>query len=106
MDIKQPLEKGDPAQLRFYQNGHALFSVTIAKGAETEASAAIRSIIGAENALAGEAPDLAAIQQAATTEVLNALAMCCPDYFNPDPVNELLGRTAHLFGHDRDCYFD
>lgn len=79
VDIKQPLETGNPATIeKFYKNGHALFSVTIAKGAETEACAAIRRIIGAENALAGEAPDLAAIQEAAITEVLNALAILLP----------------------------
>ncbi len=79
MDIQQPLEKGDAGTIeRFYQNGNALFSVTIAKGMEQEAVAAIRRIIGPENALAGEAPDLAAVQQAAKTEVLKALAILLP----------------------------
>lgn len=79
MDIKQPLEKGDADMIEgFYNNGHALFSVTIAKGMEKEASATIRSIIGEENALAGEASDLATVQQAASTEVLNALAILLP----------------------------
>ena len=41
------------------------------------------AIIGAENALAGQAPDLAAIQEAAITEVLNALAILLPCSFNP-----------------------
>ncbi|HOL17829.1 MAG TPA: MMPL family transporter, partial [Bacillota bacterium] len=79
MDLKKPLEKGDASTIeRYYKNGTALFAVTIAKGMEQEASAAIRNIIGAENALAGEAPDLAALQQAAITEVLKALAILLP----------------------------
>ncbi|MCW3489490.1 MMPL family transporter [Dethiobacter alkaliphilus] len=79
MDITQPLAMGDIDTIEgFYKNGNALFSVTIAKGMEQEASVAIREIIGAENALAGEAPDIAAVQQATGAEVLNALIILLP----------------------------
>lgn len=79
MDLTQPLAMGDSDTIEgFYKNGNALFTVTVARGMEQEASVAIRSIIGAENALAGEAPNLAAVQQATSAEVLNAMVILLP----------------------------
>ena len=79
MDIKQPLEMGDADTIEsFYKNGSALFSVTVAKGMEKEATAAIQNLIGEDNAAAGEAPDLAAIQKMTNTEVLNAIMILVP----------------------------
>ena len=73
MDIKEPLSMGDPDTIEgFYKNGNALFSVTIARGMEKDASEAIWQLIGEENALAGEAPDLAGIRNEAETTVLKA----------------------------------
>ena len=79
MDIRQPLEMGDPGTIDgFYKNGNALFSVTIAKGWEKETTAAIQSMIGEGNAVAGEAPDLATVQQATGAEVMNAVGILLP----------------------------
>jgi predicted RND superfamily exporter protein len=51
MDIKEPLSMGDPDTIEgFYKNGNALFSVTIARGMEKDASEAIWQLIGEENA--------------------------------------------------------
>ena len=79
MDLKTPLEMGDADTVKqFYKDGSALFSVTIAKGTEKETCAAIRDLIGQDNALAGEAPDIEFMQNATGTEVLNAVAILLP----------------------------
>ncbi len=78
-DIKQPLEMGDADTIEpFYKDGNALLSVTIAEGMEKPATAAIQELIGPDNAVGGEAPALATVQQAAGTEVLNAAAIMVP----------------------------
>lgn len=79
VDIKQPLEMADSGTVQgFYKDGNALYTVTIEKGKEVETSKAIRDLIGDKNALTGEAPDLAAMQLATGTEVLNAMAILLP----------------------------
>ena len=79
VDIKQPLEMGDANTIeQFYKNGNALMSVTIAEGMEKKTTAAIQQLIGPDNAVAGEAPDLATVQQAAGAEVLNAAYVLVP----------------------------
>lgn len=78
-DIKQPLVMRDQDTIKqFYKDGNALFSLTIAKGMEKETTEAIRGMIGDGNALAGEAPDIAFMQQATGSEVLNAMAILLP----------------------------
>lgn len=78
-DLKQPLEMQDAKTVEsFYKDRNALFSVTIEKGAEGAACAAIRDIIGPEGAIAGEAPNLNDMQNAATTEVRLAVAILLP----------------------------
>lgn len=79
IDLKQPLEMSDPGTVEdYYKNGNALYSVTIAKGLEKETSAAIRMLIGEGNLLAGEAPDLAAMQENTTSEVMGAMLILIP----------------------------
>lgn len=79
INIKQPLEMSDPDTVDdFYKNGNALFSVTVAKGTEKVTCAAIREFIGEDNILAGEAPDLAAMQESATSEVAGAMLILVP----------------------------
>ncbi len=79
IDVKQPLEVADADTVEgFYKDGNALFTVTIEKGKELETSNAIREYIGSENALAGEAPDLADMQQSTGSEVANAFAILLP----------------------------
>jgi predicted RND superfamily exporter protein len=79
VDIKQPLEVADADTVEsFYKDGNALFTVTIEKGMEAETSNAIRAYIGEGNYLAGEAPDMADLQQSTGSEVVNALAILLP----------------------------
>jgi len=79
MDIKQPLEMGDADTVEgFYKNGNALFSVTISKGMEKDTTAAIQNLVGEAGAVAGEAPDLATVQEMSNTEVLKAIMILLP----------------------------
>ncbi len=79
IDLKQPLEMNDPDTVEdFYKNGNALFSITIAKGTEQETCARIRDFIGEDNLLAGEAPDLAAMQESTKAEVMGAMLILVP----------------------------
>ena len=78
-DILKPIEMLDPIMVEdYYKDGNALYTVTIREGDEITTSAAIRNQIGGENALAGEASDLGAAQQAAGFEVMNALVIVLP----------------------------
>ncbi len=79
VDIKQPLQMADAGTVEgFYKDGNALYTVTIEKGREVETSQAIRDLIGSGNALSGEAPELAAMQLATGSEVMNAVAILLP----------------------------
>ncbi len=79
VDIKEPLEMGDKDAIeQFYKDGNALYSVTIAEGLEVETTTALHSLVGPDNAVAGEAPELAAIQTAANSEVANAALILVP----------------------------
>ena len=79
IDLKRPIEMHDPDTVEdFYKNGNALFSVTIEKGTEQDTCSAIREFIGEDNLLAGEAPDLAAMQENTKSEVLGAMLILIP----------------------------
>jgi predicted RND superfamily exporter protein len=79
VDLKQPIEMADTATVEnFYKNENALFSVTVDKGEEPETIDAIRDVIGADNQIAGEAPDLVTVQRTTGAEVGNALAILLP----------------------------
>ncbi|MDF2907755.1 MAG: transporter [Herbinix sp.] len=79
IDMKQPLEMNDPDTVEdFYKNGNALYSITIAKGTEKETCEEIREFIGEDNLLAGEAPDLAAMQESTKAEVAGAMLILIP----------------------------
>ncbi len=79
VDVKQPLEMADPDTVEgFYKDGTALFQVTIEKGLEKEATAAIQELIGEDNAVAGEAPDMAVAQTATSSEAMGAMALLIP----------------------------
>lgn len=78
-DLRIPLELQDRGTVEeFYKNGNALYSVSVARGMESEACDAIRSLIGEENALAGDAVDLDFIRKSTNTEVLGAVAILLP----------------------------
>ena len=82
MDITKPLPMGDSDTIEtFYQDGNALFSISIAKGMEKEACEDIWLLIGDENALAGEAVDLVGIRDEAETTVLGHLSFCFPSSY-------------------------
>ncbi|HBU12865.1 MAG TPA: RND transporter [Clostridiales bacterium] len=79
VDIVQPLETMEQGTVEgFYKNGNALFSVTISEGMEKSAVDEIWALIGDENAVTGEAADVAAMQQATGAEVSNALLILLP----------------------------
>lgn len=62
----------------YYANNSALFMVTIENGTEEGTVAAIREIIGQENAVAGNAVNTATAQEMSTTEVRNAMLILIP----------------------------
>ncbi len=79
VDIRQPLamQDGDTVE-SFYKDGNALYSLTVEKGAESAACSAIRTLIGPDVAIAGEAANYDAMQSAAGSEVLHAVAILVP----------------------------
>ncbi len=79
IDLKQPLEMNDPDTVEdFYKEGNALFSITIEKGTEWATCNNIRKLIGKDNSLSGEAPDLAAMQENTQSEVMGAMLILIP----------------------------
>ena len=62
----------------FYKDQSALFSVTIKDGAESDAIAAIRKIIGSGGSIAGEAANLNDMKKAAVAEVGLAVTILLP----------------------------
>jgi uncharacterized protein len=79
IDLKQPLEMNDPDTVEdFYKDGKALFSVTVEKGREGDTYTAIRELIGVDNFISGEAPDLAAMQESTQSEVVGAMLILIP----------------------------
>lgn len=79
IDIRQPLEMSDTDTVnQFYKDGNALLSLTITKGMEKDTCEAIQNLIGEGNALTGEAPEIAFMQQSTGTEVFNAMAILLP----------------------------
>ncbi len=79
IDLKQPIEMYDFDTVEdFYKEENALFSITIEKGAERDTCDDIRNLIGVDNLLAGEAPDLAAMQENTQAEVVGAMLILIP----------------------------
>ncbi len=62
----------------YYRDGTALYSVSIENGAEKYTVAAIRALVGDDNAVAGEAVNTASAQEMSYTEVVNALYILVP----------------------------
>lgn len=62
----------------YYQQGHALLSLTIKTGVEKETAAAIYAIIGDQNAADGESISAAETQSMSVTEVINAMIILVP----------------------------
>jgi predicted RND superfamily exporter protein len=79
IDLKEPVEMADSGTVEsFYKDGDALFTVTVVRGMELDAIGAIQALIGEGNAISGEAADTAAMQQATSAEVGNAMAILLP----------------------------
>ncbi|NQS76799.1 MAG: MMPL family transporter [Peptococcaceae bacterium] len=62
----------------YYKEGHALFNLAIENGRESPAMQEIYSLIGRDNAAAGEAVNAAVTQDMALSEVLKAMAILFP----------------------------
>lgn len=78
-DLKMPLAMQDNETVEgFYKDQSALFSVTIKDGAESDAIAAIRKIIGSGGSIAGEAANLNDMKKAAVAEVGLAVTILLP----------------------------
>ena len=94
-NVNQPLETLDESTVSsYYQNGAALFSVTIAEDKRIEAVDAIRQLIGDENAMSGSAVSTAVattstvsqiqiISVAAVTFVLFILVLTTTSWLEP-----------------------
>ena len=79
VDLKTPLELIDKDILdTYYKNNHALFTFEVADGKEVPVTDEIYNIIGEENALAGDALDVAISQKATGQETFNAAAILVP----------------------------
>jgi len=79
IDIQTPIEMADQDTVEsYYKDKHALFTIDVEEGTEAEATEAIYDIIGEENAVAGEAVDTAAAQEATGKETFNAAAILIP----------------------------
>lgn len=62
----------------YYRDGAALFSLTLEQESQASACASIRALIGEQGALAGDAVDAVAMQQATSGEVMNAMLIAIP----------------------------
>lgn len=72
VDIYEPLELCDAAAVEtYYRDGTALFSVTMDKARAVDATTAVRAVIGAENAMCGDAVATAV----ATTSTENEITL-------------------------------
>lgn len=79
VDIRHPIETMDSNLVEgYYKNGHALFSVTVREGMESETIGEIRDLIGKNNGVTGQGADSADMQQATNKEVLNAAIILLP----------------------------
>ena len=74
-----PVEYIDEAVVEnFYKDARAVFTVTIESGIEKDTVAAIRGLIGEDNAVSGNAVNTATAQEMSTSEVLKAILILLP----------------------------
>lgn len=79
IDIKTPIEIADEETVEnYYKDQSALFSLTVAEGNEVEITNDIYELIGEENAMSGEAVDMAFSQKMTGAESFNAAALLVP----------------------------
>lgn len=78
-DIKKPIQIYDDDTVgEFYKDGKAKFSVSIKEGQESETIHAIRTLIGRQGAVSGEAADISAMRSTAASEVGKAVLILVP----------------------------
>ena len=78
-DVRIPLETQDKALVEsYYENGNALFSVTIDTDKDTQAVNGIYEIVGESGHIAGEAVKTAETKSMAVSEVVNAFFILVP----------------------------
>lgn len=79
IDIKTPIEIADTDLVEtYYRDKNALFTFHVEDGNEVEATDAIYDVIGKDNAMAGEAIEIAISQKMTGQETLNAAAILIP----------------------------
>lgn len=79
IDVRQPLEMADAVTVEgFYRDGDALFTVTLAKNMEKDATNQIRKLIGDDNHVSGDAPGLVAVMDAAVSTVIIGFIILLP----------------------------
>jgi predicted RND superfamily exporter protein len=79
IDLKKPVEMADDDIVEeYYKDSTALFSVTILDGYEVSVTDEIYRLIGEENALAGNAVNLATSKKLLVSETLSAMAYLVP----------------------------
>lgn len=78
-DVRMPVSSLDSSLVEsYYKDGRALYTVTVKEGEEQEACEAIRSVVGDEGALTGQAAEQANSQQMALTESSHAMMLLVP----------------------------
>lgn len=79
VDLRTPLEMIDDDLLEtYYKNDNALFTFEVEDGKEVPATNAVYEIIGEDNALAGDALEVAISQEATGKETMNAALILVP----------------------------
>ncbi len=79
IDIKEPLEMQSQSEIEnYYQDGNALFTVTLDSNQAEAACTDILALIGEDNALAGSSPALVTLQNMAGSESTKAMLILIP----------------------------
>lgn len=79
IDLKEPIEMADRKVVeQYYKDNTALFSISILDGREVEVTDEIYRLIGEDNAIAGDAVNLATSKKMLVSEVLSALSYLLP----------------------------
>ncbi|MFB4159609.1 RND family transporter [Geomicrobium sp. JSM 1781026] len=79
VDLQTPLQMQDESVIEsYYQDGNALFSITIESEMEVDATEDIYALIGENNAITGEAVNTATQQTMASDEALFAALLLVP----------------------------
>lgn len=79
IDMKTPIEIADTDLVEtYYKNNHALFTFEVEEGKEVAATDTIYEVIGEDDALSGDALDVAISQKTTGSESMNAALILVP----------------------------